>query len=278
MPFTGTEVEVFVREFVDQKVFQQRDRLKLGIVNLLGVLFQPIMLGEIACLMGWAAWLRRPAGPATPRAVAAAGFAALETFLWTVRLLLPVGAIMTIAIMHVGGYVVAARIPFSVGSFVEGYGGLLNLLLGLPDTVPIWTGPGIAAIALAMMASLARGDRDHRLSLYVFHIVGLPLAMFVAELPNALYPRYYLASGIVFLLLLGRYVELRAVKRPPAAQADEENVPGRVYRHSWVVRGHWRRQWYPSRGEHRPLWIAPHLAGPEDAPLIGGDRVNVLRR
>jgi hypothetical protein len=119
-----------------------------------------------------------------------------------VRLLLPVGAIMTIAIMHVGGYVVAARIPFSVGSFVEGYGGLLNLLLGLPDTVPIWTGPCIAAIAMAMMASLARGDRDHRLSLYVFHIVGLPLAMFVAELPNALYPRYYLASGIVFLLLL----------------------------------------------------------------------------
>jgi hypothetical protein len=75
-----------------------------------------------------------------------------------------------------------------------------------------------------------------------------------------------------------RYVELRAVKRPPAAQAGEEKDSGRVYRHSWVVRGHWRRQWYPSRGEHRPLWIAPHLAGPDDAPLIGGDRVNVLRR
>lgn len=75
-----------------------------------------------------------------------------------------------------------------------------------------------------------------------------------------------------------RYVELRAIKRPPAEQPDEHNAPGRVYQHSWVVRGHWRRQWYPSRGEHRPLWIAPHLAGPEDAPLIGGDRVNVLRR
>lgn len=74
-----------------------------------------------------------------------------------------------------------------------------------------------------------------------------------------------------------RYVELRAAKRP-ANQPPDGAGSGRVYRHSWIVRGHWRRQWYPSRGEHRPIWINPHLAGPEDAPLIGGERVNVLRR
>lgn len=49
--------------------------------------------------------------------------------------------------------------------------------------------------------------------------------------------------------------------------------PGRVYRHRWVVRAHWRNQWYPSIGAHRPKWIAPYLAGPEDAPLLGGDKV-----
>jgi hypothetical protein len=52
----------------------------------------------------------------------------------------------------------------------------------------------------------------------------------------------------------------------------------RRYQHRWIVSGHWRRQWYPSRGEHRPRWIAEHLAGPDDAPLLGAERVRVLRR
>lgn len=35
----------------------------------------------------------------------------------------------------------------------------------------------------------------------------------------------------------------------------------------WIVRGHWRQQFYPSTGEHRPKWILPHVKGPEDRPL-----------
>ncbi|MEY9861387.1 hypothetical protein ABH935_007028 [Catenulispora sp. GAS73] len=75
-----------------------------------------------------------------------------------------------------------------------------------------------------------------------------------------------------------RYIDLRATKYPPRKHDSEPGGSGRVYRHSWYVQGHWRKQWYPSRGEHRPIWIDLHRAGPEDAPLIGGDRVNVLRR
>ena len=41
----------------------------------------------------------------------------------------------------------------------------------------------------------------------------------------------------------------------------------------WIVGGHWRDQWYPSRGRHRPKWIAPYIKGPEDRPLVGRDRV-----
>jgi hypothetical protein len=52
----------------------------------------------------------------------------------------------------------------------------------------------------------------------------------------------------------------------------------REWHHRWIVRGHWRQQWYASRGVHRPVWIAPHLKGPEDAPLIGGEKVYDLRR
>jgi hypothetical protein len=75
-----------------------------------------------------------------------------------------------------------------------------------------------------------------------------------------------------------RYVELRAAKTPPREPDSGHEHGKRLYVHSWVVRGHWRRQWFPSRGEHRPLWIHAHLAGPDGAPLIGGERVNVLRR
>lgn len=52
---------------------------------------------------------------------------------------------------------------------------------------------------------------------------------------------------------------------------------GREYAHRWVVRGHWRRQWYPSIRQHRPRWIMPFIKGPEDAPLLGGEKVYVAK-
>ena len=50
--------------------------------------------------------------------------------------------------------------------------------------------------------------------------------------------------------------------------------------HRFLVRGHWRHQWYGS-GEHRWqdwVWIAPFIKGPEGAPLIVTDKVNALVR
>jgi hypothetical protein len=35
----------------------------------------------------------------------------------------------------------------------------------------------------------------------------------------------------------------------------------------WLVRGHWRRQWHPSTGQHVPKWILPYVKGPDGAPL-----------
>jgi hypothetical protein len=52
----------------------------------------------------------------------------------------------------------------------------------------------------------------------------------------------------------------------------------REYHHQWIVRGHWRQQWHPKRQVHRPVWIAPHIKGPEGAPLIGGEKVYALKR
>lgn len=59
-----------------------------------------------------------------------------------------------------------------------------------------------------------------------------------------------------------------------------EDVPtgtGRKAEKRWVVRGHWRQQWYSSRGERHPLWIKAHEAGAEEGQLLTGDRVKVSR-
>ncbi len=177
-------------------------RRRLGLVNLLGVAFQPIMLGGIVGEIAWAAWMRLPAGKLTPRGVLGTIGPTARTFSWTVRLLIPFVAIIAFAVLHAEGYRIAGTIPFTVQGFVEGYGGLLLLLLGLPEAVPAWLALILAAAAMgAAGALLFKTDRT-RLALYLIFLVGLPLAMFVVRLPNIHFPRYYLASGIVFILLL----------------------------------------------------------------------------
>ena len=60
-------------------------------------------------------------------------------------------------------------------------------------------------------------------------------------------------------------VELRA--RQYETVEREGDVQHRDYAVRWIVRGHWRNQWYPSLGRHQPKWITPYVKGPEDKPL-----------
>jgi hypothetical protein len=52
---------------------------------------------------------------------------------------------------------------------------------------------------------------------------------------------------------------------------------GRTYSHRWVVRGHWRRQWYPSQNRHHPIWITEYIAGPDNSPVKLSDKVTIIR-
>lgn len=63
----------------------------------------------------------------------------------------------------------------------------------------------------------------------------------------------------------------------PLSESPSENAAG-THDHRWQVNGHWRNQWYPSAGVHRPIWIDPYLKGPEGAPLLHSEQVYVLRR
>lgn len=71
---------------------------------------------------------------------------------------------------------------------------------------------------------------------------------------------------------LVRVIELR---RPAHGGSGDGS---REFHHQWIVKGHWRQQWYPAREVHRPVWIAPHIKGPEGAPLIGGEKVYAWKR
>ena len=46
----------------------------------------------------------------------------------------------------------------------------------------------------------------------------------------------------------------------------------------WIVGGHWRNQWYPSKHEYRPKYIASYLKGPEDKPLRNPGRLFAVVR
>lgn len=71
-------------------------------------------------------------------------------------------------------------------------------------------------------------------------------------------------------------VRVITLRRPANSTAGGES--DREYHHQWIVRGHWRQQWYPGREVHRPVWIAPHVKGPEGAPMLGGEKVYAWTR
>lgn len=80
-----------------------------------------------------------------------------------------------------------------------------------------------------------------------------------------------------------RYYTLRQSVRPPGGADDNgaQETATKLYRHRWFVRPHRRNQWYPGAETHKRIWVGPWMvvpAGCEDAPILGAERVGVLRR
>lgn len=73
-------------------------------------------------------------------------------------------------------------------------------------------------------------------------------------------------------------IDLRRLYVPEDRDPGGESN-GRAYRHRWVVSGHWRDQPYgPERSLRRKTWIPAYVKGPDGAPLLQTERVNVWRR
>lgn len=62
---------------------------------------------------------------------------------------------------------------------------------------------------------------------------------------------------------------VRVVRLRPREREESSGERRTVeWSHQWLVRGHWRQQYYRSDNTRRPLWIAPHIKGPSDKPLV----------
>jgi hypothetical protein len=73
-----------------------------------------------------------------------------------------------------------------------------------------------------------------------------------------------------------RITYLSARRGHTSPGAPDHNRHAREYSVRWVVRGHWRRQWYRSLNRHIPIWITDYIAGPDDAPLVHRDKVTLV--
>lgn len=101
-----------------------------------------------------------------------------------------------------GGFQVGGSSPFEPGRFIDGYGGMLRMIVGLPQAVPaglvlVFLG-AILAVALLRPALINRRFAP----LYFFGLVLVPAAMFLVKLPNTGFSRYFLVSGVVLVIFL----------------------------------------------------------------------------
>lgn len=74
-------------------------------------------------------------------------------------------------------------------------------------------------------------------------------------------------------------VDLRRAYVPDDRDPDVGLATGQHYRHRFVVSGHWRNQAHgPERSLRRRQWIPSYMKGPDGAPLLVTEKVNVWRR
>jgi len=66
-----------------------------------------------------------------------------------------------------------------------------------------------------------------------------------------------------------KQVNVVTLRRTVHDRAEDTGEAGmRDWKHQWWVTGHMRAQWHPSKQSHELIWIAPHLKGPEDKPVL----------
>lgn len=69
----------------------------------------------------------------------------------------------------------------------------------------------------------------------------------------------------------------RVIYARPSIGGHAGSGEGHAYKHRWIVSGHWRSQPYGEGMKlRRPVYIAPHVKGPDGAPLLHGEKVRAI--
>ena len=67
-------------------------------------------------------------------------------------------------------------------------------------------------------------------------------------------------------------VSVVTLRRSAANMVNNKRLQGEGsevnWQHQWWVSGHIRAQWRPSTKDHKLIWVAPYLKGPEDKPIL----------
>lgn len=73
-------------------------------------------------------------------------------------------------------------------------------------------------------------------------------------------------------------VVVRLRRKSTDGEISADTAAAVDWSHRWLVGGHWRNQWLPSRQAHRLQWIAPYVKGPANLPLVIKDKVTAWIR
>ncbi|TGT42593.1 hypothetical protein [Mesorhizobium sp. M8A.F.Ca.ET.165.01.1.1] len=186
--------------FLERRFDTGRSGIAFAVIVLLGFLSHLTMVETVVVLVAWSAWLIWRRTGSLGRVNVELGQMFTPAFL----ALLPLAACVTIG-SQMFGFKVGGVSPFTLQAFVQGYGGMIRCLFGLPPWIS-----NLACIALAcgLVCVFAGTRRDRRASLYVIGIIGLPILMAAAQLPTLDFPRYFLVSATLLLLCAGELLAL----------------------------------------------------------------------
>jgi hypothetical protein len=148
----------------------------------------------------------------------------------------------------------------------------LESLLSLDGSEPIFVGEGGARLDASAISEHSEGMWRATLKA-CWVLMGQTLSSVTdAHIDRATHRRMKRANITPARV---RIITLRRAR----AVTEERGESSREYHHRWIQRGHWRQQpCGPGSRSRKPTWIAPQLKGPEGAPLLGGEKVHVLKR
>ncbi|MGP4030319.1 hypothetical protein [Actinomadura sp. 3N407] len=76
----------------------------------------------------------------------------------------------------------------------------------------------------------------------------------------------------------GMPADVRVIQLRRTNRKIDQGPASKNWQHRWIVRMHKVRQWYPSLQQHKVIYRGPYPKGPDDKPLLRGDKVHGLVR